>query len=610
MNSSQKKMIQWLLIWFGILAVGGGLAALLVAQGELVQGQPLGGSALAGVVVGWITAIIAMGWLFYGLWSKREIRFVKVTGVYIASGLVVLLIGAALFSSGRIAGAISLVGMWGMAVMFVLGLVIIRAVLRPGWPVFGVARTLVDEAIRMKVALVFIVGLLLLVPILPIVTSDQERLGYRIQAFISWSTTATTLLLGLLTMFLACSTIAGEISSKRIFMTMTKPITRLEFLVGKWLGIVLLDVLLLAVAGLTIFVFARVLQQQPASMLDRVAVDQQVLVARDSVNPLPPSDMAFASRFEQRLEQLRIEQPSRYGDKISESDRQAIQKSIIASWQTIAPGQSSTFLFSGLDAAKQYSNTFIQLRFKAKAAGTTPDEMVHLGFRFNDGQVENLSVADNNFHVKNLYAQAIDDTGKMKLEVFNLAPSVEQGGLSVSFPPGDGMEVLYRTGSFGGNLTRGLLVTLVKLSFIAMLGLAAGTFLSFPVAVLLTLLVFCTAAGSEFLAESLRFYAGYTSTSSTWDQMTGIFSLMWTHLTTGEFYNLFKLMIRLVGESFVAITPAFGRYDTTVSLADGRMIPWRLTFDAMWRIGLLGTGLCGLIGWAIFQKRELARVTV
>lgn len=600
MNPSQKKMVQWLLIMIGLLVVGGGLCALLIGQGFYRTAQ----------VEFWITAIAALAWLFWGLWCRKDIRFIKVTGGYIASGLLVLLIGFALLSSGKIAGAISIVGMWGMAVAFVVGLLFIRMLLRGGWPVFGVARTLIDEAIRMKVALVFIVGLLLLVPILPIVTSEQERLGYRIQAFISWSVTATSILLGLLTMFLACSTIAGEISSKRIFMTMTKPITRLQFLIGKWLGIVLLDALLLAVAGMTIFVFARVLQQQPATMLDRVAVDQQVLVAREAVTPVPPSEMAFASRFEQRLEKLRIEQPQRYGDKISESDRQAIQKSIIASWQTIAPGQSSTFVFRGLQEARKYEDTLIQLRFKAQSAGTTPDEMVHLGFRFNDGQLEQISVADANFHVKNLFARSVDAKGEMKLEVFNLAPPIEQGGLSVSFPPGDGMEVLYRTGSFEGNLARGLFVTLIKLAFIAMLGLAAGTFLSFPVAVLLTMLVFCTAAGSEFLAESLRYYAGYTTASGTWEQLTGIFSLMWTHLTSLQFYDLFKLIIRLVGESFVAITPAFGRYDTTVSLADGRMIPWSLTFDALWRIGILGTGLCGVVGWAIFQKRELARVTV
>lgn len=600
MKFSQNKWVQWLLIMIGLLVCGGALAALLVAQGLVIFGN----------VIAWCTIVLAMAWLFWGLWCKKEIRFVKVTGIYLVTGLLVLLISAAMLSAGKVAGAQSLMGMWCIAVAFVLGLLFIRQLLRPGFPVFGVARTLIDEAIRMKVALVFIVGLLLLVPVLPIVTSEQERLGYRIQAFISWSTMATSILLGLLTMFLACSTLSGEISSKRIYMTMTKPITRLQFLIGKWLGIVLLDALLLVVAGLAIVVFARVLQNQPASMLDRVAVDQQVLVARESVTPIPPGEMAFAARFEQRLEKLRIEQPTRYGDKISESDRQAIQKSIIASWQTIAPGQSATFVFTGLDQARKYKNSLIQLRFKPKAAGTTPDEMVQLGFRFNDGSLEPMSVADDNFHVRDIYAQAVNANGSMKLEIYNLAPPVEQGGLSLSFPPGDGIEVLYRTGSFEGNLARGLLVTLMKLSFIAMLGLAAGTFLSFPVAVLLTMLVFCTAAGSEFLAESLRYYAGYTTEGGLWEQMTGIFAMMWQYVREGNVYELFKLVIRLVGESFVAITPAFGRYDTAVSLADGRMIPWQLTFDALWRIGVLGTGLCGLIGWAIFQRRELARVTV
>src|SRR5690606_13321227 len=147
-------------------------------------------------------------------------------------------------------------------------------------------------------------------------------------------------------------------------------------------------------------------------------------------------------RFQQRYQQLRDEQPDRYGEKISEKDRAAIQQQIIATWQTIAPGQRSTFIFPNLNEARSYS-TLLQFRFKAKAAGSTPDEMVHLGFQFNEGMIEPLSVADDNFYVKPLDIRAVTPQGFIKLSIYNLGPPVEQGGVSISFPPGDGLQVFY-----------------------------------------------------------------------------------------------------------------------------------------------------------------------
>lgn len=603
MDLFKKKWVQWLAIWLGLILVGAGLTFLLIAQ-ELPR------LAIASYT---IFGLSAMAWLFWGLWCKREYRSVKLVGWYLATGLLVFYLNPLLQEMGRPGAAFALVGMWGMAVVFLIGLMLVRIILSPGTPVFGVARALIDEAIRMKVALVFIVGLLLLVPILPVVTSEQERLQYRIQAFISWSLMASSVLIGLLTIFLSCSTIAGELTSKRIFMTMTKPIARWQFLLGKWLGIVMLNILLLAVTGVAVVTFSRMLANQEAvGPLDRVAVDEQVLVARTAVSPVPPAELTFQARLEQRFNQLKAEQPERYNyefHRMPEKDRQAIQNSIVAAWQSVAPGQSTTFIFSGLNVAKQYSE-IIQLRFKPQSAGGTADEMVHLGFQFNNGPIEPHSVADANFHVRPLSVRAIDPNGNIRLTIHNIGPSVEQGGKTINFPPGDGIQVFYRVGSFEGNLVRSLVITLTKLAFLAMLGLTASTFLSFPVAVLLTMLVYCTAGGSEFLAESLRFYAGYTDAKGFWDQMVLIFQAFGENIRQGNIYDVIKLIIRLVGEAFVAITPAFGRYETVALMADGQLITWSKTIESLWRIGLLGTGLCGVIGWTIFRRRELARVTV
>lgn len=71
----------------------------------------------------------------------------------------------------------------------------------------------------------------------------------------------------------------------------------------------------------------------------------------------------------------------------------------------------------------------------------------------------------------------------------------------------DGLEVLHRVGGFEANFFRAMLIDWVKLIFIAALGVAAASVLSFPVAVLLAVTIFIAASISPFLAMALENYA-------------------------------------------------------------------------------------------------------
>src|SRR4030042_409414 len=71
----------------------------------------------------------------------------------------------------------------------------------------------------------------------------------------------------------------------------------------------------------------------------------------------------------------------------------------------------------------------------------------------------------------------------------------------IIFPP-DGLEILYKADTFTGNFLRAVLLILFRLIFLACLGTLAATFVSFPVAILLTLVLFFTASISGFVIES------------------------------------------------------------------------------------------------------------
>ncbi|MCJ7674955.1 MAG: hypothetical protein MUO33_07365, partial [Sedimentisphaerales bacterium] len=68
----------------------------------------------------------------------------------------------------------------------------------------------------------------------------------RIQSFISYGLGLVSFLLSVLTNIVSCYTLSYDIKYKQIYTVVTKPIRRFELIIGKVLGVVLLDLLLLA----------------------------------------------------------------------------------------------------------------------------------------------------------------------------------------------------------------------------------------------------------------------------------------------------------------------------------------------------------------------------
>ena len=99
--------------------------------------------------------------------------------------------------------------------------------------ILAVAKNTIKQALRMKIALVFIIMLLVLLPVLGISTTGDETIKGRLQTFISYSMSLTSFLLCLLTIAISIYTVTNDIKEKQIFTVVTKPIRRFEFLTGK-----------------------------------------------------------------------------------------------------------------------------------------------------------------------------------------------------------------------------------------------------------------------------------------------------------------------------------------------------------------------------------------
>ncbi len=613
-----SPFLKWLIVALALLGVTAALWAFLFFQDQLVAAR-----AVAGV-----GNLLIDGWLIYGLWRWREVPWVRRLGTILLITLVSLLLVGGMSALGYRAGAVFVASAWAMAMLFVLGLGLLRLLLTPGYPIIGVARTVLDEAIRMKTPMVFIVMLMLLVPMLPLFISSEDQLRYQIQSFLSWSMIIVGGMLGLMTVFLAVGTITGEIEKRQIFLTLTKPVSRVQYLAGKWLGITALNLLLVAVSGVAIYAFVMLLAAQPAkSGTDALAVREEVMVARRTIKPIPTNETGLSGALAERLERLRREEPTTYGnpgdplDTLDPETLNKVQQQVMTEWYTIGPQNRTVYRFTGLSNLPAGTDA-IQFRFKPKAASNPPDGFVRFAVRLNgrpylnpfDNEFRGTSIfkyADNKFHVLPLPVEAINAQGVMDIEVFNVRLPNAPPPPSLTFNTKDGLEVLYRVGSFEANLLRSMTIVWLRLAFLAMLGLAAGSFLGFPVACLLAGLVYIAATGHGYIAESMSTYAAFPrNTLPLWDRIAGIPVTIGDQLSEGKVYDAFKVIVRMIGSGFIALVPSFAEHNPTPLLSDGRVVPWPMVGrSALW-VGGVWTGIVAVIAWLLFRTREIARVIV
>jgi len=586
-----------------LLAGGSGLAELAARQLSL----PLG-------VVLQLAAAAAPGILLWRAFkaAPQHRWLATAVGGLAGTGLFVWFLAR----QGLSAPALTIGAVVGITVAFLAGLTLLRAILSgSGWA--AVARTVVDEAIRMRAALVLLIVLVLSLPLLPLLLDSGERLEYRVQFLLTWALGATTLLLGLLNVFLGCGSLSGDIDSNRIHMTLTKPLGRPEYLLGKWVGLVAVNALLVIVAGIGIYAFTRLLALSEAtSQGDRYAVDERVLTARQSVRPTHPSGDAYAKEVEKVIDDFEKEVPDAF-KKDRQGTRQSIREQYVRKWHTVYPDKVSEYVFSGLAHAKKTS-PIVQLRIRPYGEGSGLDRadvsfaiwVNGRPYPYRDGEHVPYTLAGQTTHTLDIPTEAIDDKGFLRLTIEN-KNLVQRGAATattIGLVPGKGLEVLEPVGSFDQNYLKCLFVIWLKLAMIAAVAVTAATFLGFPMAVLLSLMIFLSAFGSGFVGDSLELYTGMDDATATMNDMARLrYASFYDFLKQGEYWEAFKVIMAVVGELFVKVIPSFDRYDAVSAVATGMNVSAWTVLECILRVGIVAPVVLGLLAWFCFEQRDLVR---
>lgn len=450
--------------------------------------------------------------------------------------------------------------------------------------IWAVAINTIKQALRMKIAISFTVILVVLLPVMAFSMTGDGTLKGRLQSFVSYGISLTALLLSTLTIVVACYSLTSDINQKQIYTVITKPIRRFQLLLGKILGIILLDCVLLVLFSAAIYAFAiylpQILKADPAEI---ARAKNEFFIAKASLTPQSVDVSVEVEQLYKKMEQEHQLPP----DLTSRQIKSLLMQQKLIEKRAAAPGQEVVWEFNDVVPLKRSDNIFIRYKYDVSV---NPQDLQVYGMwvigdirQLKSGimktqlyQVERKD-AIRTFTEFQVSADAVADDGFLGVAFLNNPIN----RTVVIFPPPDSFEVLYKADSFAANYIRTVLLILTRLVFLAALGTFASSFLSFPVAALLCFAVFSTASISSFVLDSFD-YLG--------QNIGDIYS-----------YTIKPLLMLL---------PQFDKYSPADYLIQARIFSWPLLAQVTVVLVGIKAVLMIILAVIIFSCREIAKITV
>ena len=550
----------------------------------------------------WSIGGIALFFLGFAIWTGLLLPMLYTASIALIGWLFFTWLDSPL-------GATALIGMCILAFSYSLIITLLKLLFKSPRQVPALARGVLIEATRTRISITFVTLLLIFLPLVPLMLDVESPLRHRVQTFLSRSLGTTFTIAAFLTVFLGCATIAFEIRDRQIWQILTKPVSKMGYLFGKWLGVVSLNFAILTVAGISVFFYLQYLRTESVATglqgdLDRLAVEEEILTAR--AGALPIFETLTNEQITARVQEL-IEADPDLRDveeiqlQLRKKLRNDVQEQFLAQQRSIPPkraGQafSQTYRFTGLSHAKKLGSP-LAFKYRFHIGQSDEHETYNAGLIYNENPATShiVTYIPTMTHVTMIPATMINDNGEISISVYNLfdPPPENRGRGAISFDKG-AIEIRYRVGDFESNFFRTMLVLWIKLAFLAALALAASTFLSFPVACMMTLTIFATGTLAPYLSSSLQAYVPPPTEAVDWGNIAHI--IQWS----------FENSIRGIATAMVFLLEGFGSQRPTDDLIDGMLVSWGSVLKGFLTIGIAWTCLALGIGTLVLRKRQLA----
>lgn len=459
--------------------------------------------------------------------------------------------------------------------------------------VWAIAVNTIKQALRMKIAVVFIILLVILLPMMGIFTTGDGTPKGRLQTFVSYSLSLTSLLLSLLTIIVVVYSLTNDIKQHQIYTIVTKPVHRFQILLGKLLGVILLDFVLL-VLFLSMIYFITVYTPRYIGATDEQinSLNKEFYTARASLKPVPVDVSRDVQRAFKELVKRRQVGPVLLEDKQARQNLiEELAQSKELATRSAGPGQQLIWEFNNVKFTSDDPNEEIFVRYKCEVSVKPSDNRVAGRWTVGDYREQKLGLRAKTpiwhksrwdtirtFHELEVPADVVAEDGYVAVGYVNLP---QYNNTTIVFPKKDGIEILYKADDFTENYVRASILILFRLIFLAGLGVFASTFLSLPTAVLFCLVVLVTGTISGFIFESFDTLSENT-----------------------------EMIYRFTIKPLVKLLPQFDKINPSNFLVPARLLSWSLLARVAAVMIFIKGLLLFLLGVLIFNRREVAKIIV
>jgi hypothetical protein len=462
--------------------------------------------------------------------------------------------------------------------------------------ILAIARLTWKSAFRYRLFWVMAALLVAAVVGLPLILKDDGTAEGLTQILLTYTLTAITVLLGIATLWLSCGTLARDIEDCQMQVVCTKPIARWQIWLGKLLGILALNALLLALSGAAVYMLLQWRSQRlPAAQ--QAKLRSEIFVARAAAKEKPPDIEAESKKAAaQWLRNWQENHPSE--SFTNEDDIRQVSNQILAQVRSLKEEIPSGRLkvwridLSSLPARMREQPMQLRVKFNAGNPNAYSDaaQTYHLIWRVGPPNSPNPQVLDEFLPPQSF--QEIDISPLLDANGILFVVCGNDNPTSLFFPMEDGFEVLYRENSFGVNFVRGLAVILCWLALLSAIGLASASFLSFPVAAFCSLTILLVGLSSGILSDV--------------QEQKSIFG--WTQDQPGPLRKIVDSVSVPIFSAVLKVVNLVQSFSPVEDLSTGHSITWGQLARAVEQIVLLMGGVFGVAGVLLFNRRELAAV--
>jgi hypothetical protein len=419
---------------------------------------------------------------------------------------------------------------------------------------------------------------------LPLLLRDDGTAKGLTQILLTYTLSAVAALLGIATLWLSCGTLAKDVEECQMQVVAVKPIARWQIWLGKWLGLLSLNAVLLALAGAAIFTLLNWRAGRLPAAEQKILRDE-VFVARASVRDRPPDLSAEIEKFMRE----RVKDPAALSPSDLAEIRKQISEELMSALTEVPPGFRRRWGVNLHSVRDRLRDQPLELRVKFHTANPNEDARYLTGWIVGPANsprqvaIEQTLPPDS-FQEFQVPANLLDDQGILWVDMVN------PNETSLTFPLEDGFELLYPESTFEINFVRGIAVIFCWLALLASIGLAMASFLSFPVAAFasLALLLMGFSSGTVSSVVEQGTITGYDSAKSAYG------------------HSPIDVVIVPVFQGALKIIKLVESFSPVDFLSTGRSITWGQLGLAVAQIILLLGGFFCVVGIILFTRRELA----